>query len=197
MVAPAGAERRDGPNPPAGEYDDCHRFIFYAVLDGCYESGLDKEDLDLIIPKYEDGGDRDMMVNFVYACPLCHPAFEGFRIYALRQPFHGQKTTVYDTFGQGLDKDTKAKLRAGGNERRTAVQGLITKWVKQRADLLRLNKDERDELAAAIEKKKERGEEMLKSFQSRGGYFGEAYADWKNCPICSGASNFTMGGEKK
>ena len=78
-----------------------------------------------------------------------------------------------------------------------AIQGLITKWVMQRADLLRLNKDERDELLAAIERKKKRGEEMLKSFQSREGSFGDTYADWKNCPICSGASDFTMGGEKK
>ena len=191
------AEDPRSASPPADHYDAAHRFVFYSVLEGCYEDGLTAEDIDIIIPKREKGGGREMTVNFVYACPLCHPAFEALKIYSSRQPFYGQKTTSYDTFGQGLDNAVAAQLRKEPADRRAAVQKLITRWIGKRMDLLRLDEKERKELLVAIREKKERGEEMLKSFQERGegDYYGEKYRDWKNCPICSGATNFVMGGE--
>ena len=36
----AAGGRDLSPNPPADKYDHFHRFVFYAVLEGCYEDGL-------------------------------------------------------------------------------------------------------------------------------------------------------------
>lgn len=181
-------------NPPADEYGDYHRFVFYAVLEGCYEDGLTAEDIDLIIPPDEHGG-RDMQANFVYTCPLCHPTFEALRLYGSREYFYGQKVTRYDTFGQGLDDEAKARLRGTPNERRNAIQDLVSRWITKRADLLRLNKKERATMVEALKEMKDQGEEALKRFQDggNGGGFVDIYEGWKKCPTCEGAVAAKMG----
>jgi hypothetical protein len=190
------ARDHQNPNPPEGEYNEYHRFVFYAVLEGCYEDGLTAGDIDLIIPPDEHGG-RSMSTNFVYTCPLCHPTFEAFRLYGSRKYFYGQKATRYDTFGQGLDDELKAQLRGTANERRTAIQGLISRWVERRADLLRMDKAERAGLGLAMKEMKKKGEEAMQRFQQggNGDYYAEAYKDWKACPICDGAAGAKMGVE--
>ncbi len=182
-------------NPPETEYDNYHRFIFYAVLEGCYEDGIKADDIDLIVPKNEENGMRELSTNFVYTCPLCHPAFEAFRIYGSRLPFVGQKITRYDTFGAGLDEATRKQLRGTPNERRNAIQGLISKWVGARAELLRLNKEERIELMKSLKEMKGKGDAALKKFQEgeHGNYFTETYKDWKKCPVCEGSLEAKMG----
>ncbi len=184
-----------GPNPPAGEYSDHHRMIFYAVLEGCYEDGLTNEDIDIIIPKNERGG-RKMNANFVHTCPLCQPAFDAFSLYASREKFDGQKVTKYNTFGPGLDDETKKQLRAEPKKRRKAIQGLISRWVEKRADLLRLTKEERSDLQGALKEMKEKGDEALSKFQKYdpGTFFFESYKDWEGCPICEGAVGAKMSG---
>jgi len=190
----AFAAFREGPNPPKSEYGPNHRFVFYAVLEGCYEDGLTSEDIDLIIPQGENGK-RVMMVNLVYSCPLCHPAFEAFRLYGSRQPFHGQKITAYDTFGVGLSDEIKRQLRGTPLERRTAIQSLISKWVAARADLLRLDERERKRRHLGFQAMKKKGMNALKKFQAAGpdDYYGKFYEDWKACPICEGAEGSPMG----
>ena len=185
---------RDSPNPPEEEFDSYHRFVFYAVLEGCYEDGVTAEDLDLIVPE-ADNGEREMTANLVYACPLCHPTFEALRIYASRKPFYGQKGTIYDTFGQGLGDELKAQLQGGATERREAIQSLISRWVARRADLLRLDKIERKALDDALREKKDEGERVLKGFQegANGGYYKDKNQDWKKCPVCAGADEAPMG----
>ena len=196
-VLPLSGKPQPGPNPPAEEYDETHRFVFFAVLEGCYQDGLTSQDIDLIVPPKDD--DRDLSVNFVYSCPLCHPAFEAFRLYGARRPFQGQKVTEYDTFGEGLEAPLKAKLRGEPGDRREAIKTLITRWIERRADLLRLTGEERETLMEDIKAKQEKGEIALEKFISEGkdGHFGKLYADWKECAICSGAAGASMGVENQ
>ena len=192
---PLSGEPKAGPNPPADEYDEAHQFVFFAVLEGCYRDGLTTEDIDLIVPPKD--GDRELSVNFVYSCPLCHPAFEAFRLYGARQPFQGQKVTSYDSFGQGLEAPLKAKLRGKAGERREAIKSLITRWIDQRAELLRLTNEERKTLMDDIREKQKKGEAALEKFIAEGedGFFGKNYANWKECAICAGAAGASMGVE--
>src|SRR5688572_10638658 len=62
------------------------QLIFFAVLEGLYRDGVINGDVDLIIPPGEGGKPAFDQETFVYACPLCHPAFEAFRLYRQRQP---------------------------------------------------------------------------------------------------------------
>jgi len=103
-----------------------------------------------------------MSANFVYSCPLCRPAFEALRLYASRNSFYGQKVTRYDTFGAGLDSETKAALHGTPNKKRNAIQALISRWIAERSDLLRLDKGERAALKAAMKEMRDEGEKALR-----------------------------------
>src|SRR5437660_7208174 len=74
------------------------QLVFFAVLEGPYRDGVSNEVVDSIIP----GKGRFDPEHFVYACPICHPAFEAFRLYRQREDFYGLKAPV-NTFGPGLD----------------------------------------------------------------------------------------------
>src|SRR4029077_3675969 len=78
------------------------QLVFFAVLEGLYRDGVANSDVDLIIPPGPNGQPRFDPEHFVYACPLCHPAFEAFRLYRQRDDFFGLKAPV-NTFGPGLD----------------------------------------------------------------------------------------------
>ena len=132
-----------------------------------------------------------MTHSFVYACPLCHPAFEAFRLYATRRPFYGQKGDDVDTFGKGLTTAQVTQLKsADPNQRRAGLQGLIQHWVGQRLDMMRLSDDERGDIAAKLKKLKEDGTRVLKHFQSgkSGGHYADIYRDWESCPSCTGSA---------
>ena len=182
-----------GPNPKhANTYPEAHRFVFYAVIEGCYNDGLIQQDLDLIIPADPDEPEiSQFTTHFVYACPLCHPTYEAFRIYSYRKPFAYQKPGTYNTFGQGLSESIRDRLRGEPQRRRDAIQELIQRWIDSRIKLLRLDPDETKELRAEFAEMKKKGEDYLKSHQENQ-MFGDVYDDWKKCPICDGAS--PMGG---
>src|SRR5262245_43577757 len=69
--------------PPArgeeGAYD-AHRFIFYAVLEGCFEDGLATEDAAQILLRKEN----EPYAHFVYACPVCTPTIHALEVYRSR-----------------------------------------------------------------------------------------------------------------
>lgn len=199
LVTSSGSaqQRKDwliGPNPPEGAYDEVHRFIFYAVLEGCFEEGVTNEDLEHIIPTAENGM-RKMRTNFVIACPLCGPAYDAFNFYAgrprLTQP---AKITNYTTYGSGLDAEVRKQLATPGLPCRDAIQGLIGKWVDNRIEKLRLSEEETKALREELAAKRKKGEEFLAGFQKgfNGDELEEAYRDWERCPVCSGSS--PMGG---
>jgi len=176
------------------DFSEPHRFVFFAVLEGCYEDGLTQEAIDLIIPAGATG-QRELMANFVWQCPLCGPAFDGFHVYSMRQRFaNGPKNLdrddPYNTFGVGLEAKVMRQLAESGPKCREAIQALIDKWVSARIERLRLNEEEAIELRKQLANMRKSGEAMLKSFQNggHGEKSAENYKGWTSCPICSGAS---------
>src|SRR2546427_11886559 len=127
------------------------QLVFFAVLEGLYRDGVSNEVVDSIIPPGKNGKDRFDSEHFVYACPICHPAFEAFRLYRQRGDFYGLKSPV-DTFGPGLDHAVSVRLqRHDPEERRKAIEELIDHWVKQRLDLMRLAEAERQAITLEME----------------------------------------------
>jgi hypothetical protein len=133
--------------------------------------------VDKIVPPGKDGQSRFDSEHFVYACPLCHPAFEAFRLYRHRDAFFGLKARL-DTFGSGLDKTIAAQLHSeDAAQRRQAIEALISRWVRQRLDMMRLSDSERQTITREIERGRKQGMGGLKQgTQTR-----------TNCPICDGS----------
>ena len=154
------------------------QLIFFAVLEGLYRDGVSNEDVDLIIPPGKSGKGNFDREHFVYACPLCHPAFEAFRLYRQREDFYGFKGRV-TTFGTGLESSLTAGLRSPDpGQRRQAIEGLVSRWVSARLEMMRLSKEERESITIEMEQGRKRGMNGLRtsnesSPQSR-----------TNCPIC-------------
>jgi len=142
-----------------------------------YRDGVTNADVDLIIPPGENGKGKFDPEHFVYACPLCHPAYEAFRLYRQRDEFYGFKAQI-DTLGTGLDETVKASLRSSDPaQRREAIEGLIRRWVRQRLEMMRLSKTELEQITSEMEQGRKKGMGGLKQpGQTR-----------TNCPICDGS----------
>ncbi|MEM7146912.1 MAG: hypothetical protein AAF591_17410 [Verrucomicrobiota bacterium] len=180
-------------NPPEDLFSETHRFVFFAVLEGCFESGVTQEEIDLIIPVRPDREDRrSITANLVYSCPLCSPAFDAFRLYSDRRIFISgiSEEAAYNTFGTGLTDAQKAALKAGGQEGREVIQDLINGWIENRIEEQGLDagaeKVLREELAAM----REEGEAALEKIKSgeMGPELQELYLEREGCPVCAGAS---------
>jgi hypothetical protein len=162
--------------------DPACQLVFFAVLEGLYTDGVTNEVVDRILAVDPTTGQPRMEEHFVYACPLCHPAFEAFRLYRLRSPFSGLKAGG-DTFGTGLDARVVSQLMSEKQaDRLAAVQALIDTWVRRRIDSLRLTKEERADLSKRLEERRQEGMAQLKAGQS------DRYAGWKGCAVCDGAA---------
>lgn len=162
---------------PAWVGNQASQLIFLAVLEGLYRDGPSNDDIDLMIPPSKDGGLPRFNDHFVYACPLCHPAYEALRLYRMRPRFYGLKGGA-DRFGPGLPPEVRAQLRSDDAElRRGAIQSLIEKWVSARLDLMRLSESERADITAQMEEGRKSGMEMLKRLPN---------IDRDKCPICEG-----------
>ena len=170
----AGVSRSSNGNPMWYQ-SRAGQLVFFAVLEGLYHDGVGNEVVDLIIAR--DKNSQFDPEHFVYACPICHPAFEAFRLYRHRDPIYGLKAPV-DTFGPGLDKAVIVRLRSPDpDERRKAIEELINRWVKQRLEMMRLSEAERQAITAEMEQGRNEGMNALKgATQAR-----------KNCPICDGS----------
>ncbi len=159
------------------------QLVFFAVLEGLYRDGVTNSDVDLMIPPGEGGKPKFDQEIFVYACPLCHPAFEALRLYRQRERIFGLKARV-DTFGAGLDEAVRKQLRSQQpEERRRAVEGLIRRWVSQRLEMMRLTKTEREVITLEIESGRKQGMGGLKQAVAA----GEASQSRTNCAICDGS----------
>jgi hypothetical protein len=185
--------------------DAASQMVFFAVWEGLYEDGVPNEVVDLIIPRDPKSGEPRMTEHFVYACPLCHPAFEAFRLYRSRQPFFGQKMTKFDSFGTGLEPSLVEQLQSEQKlERLAAVQSLVERWVGHRLDSMRLTPRERQEWEQRLDALRQRGKEQLERYQAtkfpsgppesaqaalRNDSFRQLYADWKGCAVCDGSAN--------
>lgn len=159
------------------------QLIFFAVLEGLYRDGVTNSDVDLIIPPDDKGRPRYDKEIFVYACPLCHPAFEAFRLYRQREFFYGFKAPT-NTLGRGLDPAVQTRLRsANADERRKAVEELISRWVSQRMEMMRLTATEWQEITREIEKGRKQGMGGLQNAVQS----GQVSQSRTNCAICDGS----------
>jgi len=159
------------------------QLVFFAVLEGLYRDGVKNDDVDLIIPPGNSGKPGFDNEHFVYACPLCHPAFEAFCVYRRREMFFGLKAPV-DTFGPGLDHAVTASLRSNDpGQRRHAIERLINRWVSQRLEMMRLTEGEREDLTRELEQGRKQGMDGLKQAAQA----GQASQTRTNCPICDGS----------
>lgn len=159
------------------------QLVFFAVLEGLYRDGAKNDDVDLIIPPEKNGEPKFDNEHFVYACPLCHPAFEAFRLYRQREVIYGLKARV-DTFGPGLDQAVIARLRSNdAGQRRQAIEDLISRWVSQRLEMMRLTDAEREAITREMEQGRKQGMGGLKQSAPA----GQASLTRTNCPICDGS----------
>jgi hypothetical protein len=147
--------------------------IFFAVLEGLYSDGVSNEAVDLIIPhgRFND--------HFVYCCPLCHPAYEAFRLYRQRENFYGLKEQV-SSFGPGLSAKVTDQLKSGDRKvRLEVIQSLIRTWVIRHLSSLKLSAAEREKLEQQIISGQENGMAALEKQRDPG---------WpiKGCAICDG-----------
>lgn len=181
---PASADHADISIDYADPYS---RTLFFAILEGLYEDGVQNEVDDSILATDPAGGGY---LHFVPACPLCTPTLKAFQLYR-RRPDLGLKSGK-DTFGEGLPDEVAAKiLRGKPEERLAALNRLVETWLSRKLASLRLSAEERAAWSAAFEDGRKRG--MAAYFvQTRQagaqagfklGYVGE-----KTCAVCDGAN---------
>lgn len=183
---------------PAKDFDDGYRFIFYAVQEGCYESGLTTDDVSQILLK--DTTATNLYSHFVYACPVCTPTIHALEAYRSRPArFYSMKSPA-TTFGPGLSADLKKQLYSNKPEDRlAAINTLMQDWIAKRIALLRLSEPERTELQKQLEAMRKKGMSYLKSFEKDpSGYPVSAFATVHQCAACNGACGMTLkpAGEK-
>ncbi len=176
--APAPAE----PQVAARETTDFEYELFAAVLEGLYVDGVSNEAVDAITVKDPEHG---YPANFVWACPVCMPAYRAFLTYRARPHFEWIKGS--QDFGPGLDPATLDALTTGEfSARQQALMQLVGRWVERRMGLLRLTPEERAEWKLEMERRRKKGMALLADYQSGG--LGGSYARMKECPLCDGAN---------
>lgn len=177
---------------PAADFDKGYRFIFYAVQEGCYESGLATEDVSQILLKDETA--TNFYSHFVYACPVCTPTIHALEAYRSRPSrFYAMKNPA-TTFGPGLPPDLKKQLYSKKPEDRlAAINALMQGWVAQRILQLRLSEPERAELQKTLEQMRKKGMDLLKSFENgKSGYPVSAFTNIHQCAACNAACGMNL-----
>ncbi len=184
----AGGETVHAPRLPKN-HEEVRQAIFFAVLEGLYNDGVDTETAKLLsaVDK-ETGAPR----YFVYSCPICMPALDAVRLYAGRPGFYGSKSGK-DTFGKGLSEVTRAQLAMDDPQVRIATfQALILGWMHEYMENMRLTPDEHEHWARWLSDLREKGNARLEQYLEEGGPYAEVYRGWEKCPACEG-SNGAMG----
>lgn len=168
-------------------HQEAQELIFFAVIEGLYHDGVDTVTASAIAEIEEPAG---LPHNFVYGCPICTPALDAVRLYVSRPGFYRDKQGR-DTFGSGLDPQLRERLLAADRKaRRTALQGLIEKWVEKKIATSGFDNEKREDLRIALLEMRKKGMGLLYQFQSKEGpeEFLDFYRDWKACPSCDGAN---------
>ena len=175
----------------AGDFDDAHRFIFYAVLEGCYEDGLSTEDVSQILLP----GNKGQFAHFIYACPICTPTIHALETYRSRPPhFYGLKTPA-TTFGPGLETELRKQLYSEKPETRlTAINTLMQGWVSKRMSLLNLSDQGRAQLQSKLQEMRKKGNSYLKGAEASdpGAFKMSAFANVRQCAVCNGACSLKL-----
>jgi len=170
------------PAPPS--YEEVLPFLFHAVLEGLYTDGVKDDVVDALMASDEATG---WPLYFIFACPICMPAWDAFATYRTRPTFLVSKQRR-DNFGEGLDERTRAALLAGSvPARMQALRALVQRWVGQRLDLMRLSGEERAGWLSLLEALREKGLAYLKSYRGEE-RFAHLYRELEFCAFCEGAS---------
>lgn len=168
------------------DFDDAHRFIFYAVLEGCYEDGLSTADVSQILLRRSN----EAYFHFIYSCPICTPTIDALETYRSRPAeFYSLKSEA-STFGEGLTPDLTKQLYSKVPENRlAAINTLLQRWIARRFSQLALSDTERAQLHQAIEEKRKKGAQALKSFKADGSVATQApaFATIDECAVCNAA----------
>jgi hypothetical protein len=163
------------------------RFIFYAVLEGCFEDGLTTKDVSQILLHRPN---ENAYFHFIYACPICTATIQALQTYQSRpEHFYSLKSGA-STFGAGLSAELKQQLYSDNADGRlTAINSLIQRWVTARMTLLGLSEDKRAQLETALEEKRKEGMNHLESFKAEGTAFvnAPAFVTLEECAVCNGA----------
>lgn len=180
-VAPA--QTRPDPEsarePVGNPGDAVARFIFMAVLDGCYNDGVQTEVAQVLTRIDKTTNTPE---NFVYACPVCMPAFDALALYRDRPKFYAMKGEP-DTFGPGLPDELYKKLVSDtAATRQNAWTELLHRWIERRMDLLRLSQDERAKLHLELVVRMKKGTSLLESYKQSGK--PSPYLKMSSCPSC-------------
>jgi hypothetical protein len=157
--------------------------IFFAVLEGLYRDGVSDRVVDAIIATDPESG---YPANFVYACPICMPAYDALFVYRKRPKFPFRKIEV-DTLGPGLKPEVEEALCSSDQAvRQAAIRTLVEGWLARRMESLRLSPDEQAAWRDEMEKRKQEGQSYLEAYQ-RAGWKGSV-ATMKSCPFCEAAA---------
>ena len=171
---------------PRWSEDASSQLIFFAVLEGLYLDGVSSDTVELIIGPKDKPVYEAFREHFIYACPLCHPAFEAFTLYRQRQVIYGLKPPGIDTFGKGLDPKLITQLKSPvRNVRLAAIKTLVQKWTTQRIEKLRLVDEERATFTRMIAVGRKQGMGRLQAQLNDPN--AKHDPTWKACAICDGS----------
>jgi len=160
------------------------RFIFHAVLEGLYEDGVSNAVVDVIAATDPKNG---WPLHFVYACPICTPAFDAMRVYRARVPFHGRKDGPVDTFGKGLGEElTKRIVGDDLDQRLKAIEELVQRWISNRMHVMRFTAEERATWSQMFAEGRKKGMATLSSYKGQG--LVPTYDRMKECAFCNAAN---------
>jgi hypothetical protein len=179
-----------------GDFDESYRFIFYAVLEGCYEDGISTEDVSQILLR----ATNSWYSHFIYACPICTPTVHALEAYQSRPKHFSALKTSVNTFGPGVSPEVKKQLYSSKPEDRlTAINTLMKGWVSRRIALLRLTDAERKELEKKLGEMREKGNGYLKGFakQDPEKFKMSPFGKVQQCAVCNGACLMKLEPEKK
>jgi hypothetical protein len=179
-VAPGGEHCRaaaDARSP------DLRRELFFAVLEGLYEDGVENDVVDALLQPDPETGSP---MSFVWGCPICMPSFDALRLYRARPRLTDKLER--DTFGPGLAPVVRERLLSSSfEERQRALEPLVRSWVERRMARLRLDDAERAIWRREIETRAKDGMGQLAMARERG--WAGALGRVGECALCRGAES--------
>ncbi len=193
----------NAPMSRAADFDDGYRFIFYAVMEGCYDDGLLSNDVAQILLK---NGEAKVTIKYLCSFHLRLPRLHSHysRPRSLSIPaivfWYSMKTTWGCgtrglTSGPGLSPDLKKQLYSKkAEDRLAAINTLMQRWVSKRMSMLRLSDQERAELQKTLEEMRKKGTDYLKNWEKSGPsqYDMSAFKNVHQCAVCNGACGLNL-----
>lgn len=163
--------------------DPVCRTVFFAVLEGLYEDGVQDEVVDLVIGARPGTEEGSVQRCFVFQCELCHAVYEAFVLYRGRQTFENSKGKT--TFGPGVDPAILEDLAKDEAQPRVYAMGrLIRPWIERRIERMRLSKEELVALHDRIAEYADEGKKLLRKHKAEK---DSVYVEWQfygSCQAC-------------